>query len=240
MTCHVISRPRPSKMSTSVTSNVTTCPLCSVSLASVRSYVSHIRLSHYKDTDLDLTCNIDGCTAVFNTFSAFNSHVYRTHRNSLQLSSTRSNRSFSTESSNAYFDCGQQVWQGDTSTLHTNSDLHVHSGYLDSYPPTRLEIEQTDHKKKLATFLLKLSQSHHLSHNGISDVIKGSQDQYDAMSASITSLIAARMAAQGISEDVIADVCSIEDLLPKPFAGLETTYLLEKYCKEHFPYIVSL
>ena len=73
--CHVISRPRPSKMSTSVTSNVTTCPLCSVSIASVRSYVSHIRLSHYKNTDLDLTCNIDGCTAVFNTFSAFNSLI---------------------------------------------------------------------------------------------------------------------------------------------------------------------
>ena len=72
--CHVISRPHPSKMSTSVTSNVTTCPLCSVSIASVCSYVSHIRLSHYKDTDLDLTCNTDGCTAVFNTFSAFNSH----------------------------------------------------------------------------------------------------------------------------------------------------------------------
>ena len=166
--------------------------------------------------------------------------MYRTHRNSLQLSSTWSNRSFSTEFSNAYFDCGQQVWQGDTSTLHTNSDLQVHSGYLDSYPPTRLEFEQTDHKKKLATFLLKLSQSHHLSHNGISDIIKGSQDQYDAMSASITLLIAARMAAQGISEDVIADVCSIEDLLPKPFAGLKTTDLLEKYCKEHFTYIVSL
>ena len=60
------------------------------------------------------------------------------------------------------------------------------------------------------------------------------------MSASITSLISARMAAQGISEDVIADVGSIEDLLPKPFAGLETTYLLKNYCKEHFPYIVSL
>lgn len=70
---------------TSTMSQLVTCPLCSISLVSIRSYISHIRLCHYKDTDFELTCGISDCVAVFSTFGAFNSHVYRHHRDILRL-----------------------------------------------------------------------------------------------------------------------------------------------------------
>lgn len=56
----------------------------------------------------------------------------------------------------------------------------------------------------------------------------------------VSSLIANRMVMNGIDNEVVAHVCSIEESLHLPFSGLEINYLQEKYYKEHFPYVVSI
>lgn len=77
------------------------CRLCSCYSTNLTRYVSHLRLVHSKDDVFQLTCGIMGCTEVFTTFGAFNSHIYRRHRDSLGLEAeyNQSDLEFNTPSS---------------------------------------------------------------------------------------------------------------------------------------------
>ena len=197
------------------------CNVCSVSVLGVRSYVSHIRLCHHKTIDLNLSCTIGGCTSVFNTSGAFCSHVYRQHREHLNLPEPTSSCLSSTNNVNS------------TPDVFEEDDMDV-SDHLACQPletePVPYEVSVPEYSKtESAKFPLKLSQQHHLSQSAISDVINGSQSHCMAMANYVTSLIADRMATNGISKEVISEVCSVQGLLPQPFDGLETNYLQEKF-----------
>ena len=57
-----------------------TCPLCSFLLPTVKLYVGHLRVTYAKEKTFSILCEVSGCTEVFRTFSAFNSHIYHHHR----------------------------------------------------------------------------------------------------------------------------------------------------------------
>lgn len=57
-----------------------TCRFCSSLHATLREYVSHLRVIHAKDPKFNLMCVVGNCREVFRAFSAFSSHVYRRHR----------------------------------------------------------------------------------------------------------------------------------------------------------------
>ena len=61
------------------------CGICPLLSPNPRSHVGHIRQVHSEDPAFTLECGLEGCNKIFTTFGAFNSHVYRTHRNSLGL-----------------------------------------------------------------------------------------------------------------------------------------------------------
>ena len=61
------------------------CPLCELSFLSVRAYVSHVRLIHFRENNITLMCGINGCVTSFGSFAGFNSHVYRHHQDALEL-----------------------------------------------------------------------------------------------------------------------------------------------------------
>ena len=71
-----------SGMSAAVSPRVSpyTCRFCSSLHATLREYVSHLRVIHAKDPKFNLMCVVGNCREVFRAFSAFSSHVYRRHR----------------------------------------------------------------------------------------------------------------------------------------------------------------
>ena len=78
-------------------------------------------------------------------------------------------------------------------------------------------IQQVLYMDSLAKFLMKLSQRHHLLQIAISDVITGCQDRFQGVADFVSVLIADRMTQSGINEAIVADICSIEGSLRKPF-----------------------
>ena len=81
-----------------------------------------------------------------------------------------------------------------------------------------------------------MSQHHHLSQQ---DVISGFQSNSEYVIQRITSSIAQKLVAKGISPDVVFDACQVNDTsICNMFSGLETNYLQEKYYMEHFAYVV--
>ena len=76
-------------MSTDGTTNnniiIVECPLCGYFPPNLTLHISHLRLVHSGDLSFNIVCGIRGCTETFRAFSAYNSHVYRRHRDALGL-----------------------------------------------------------------------------------------------------------------------------------------------------------
>ena len=68
-----------------MTSTLCTCPLCPTTSSTLREYVSHLRIVHSKDAKFNVICGVGRCREVFHAFSAFNSHIYRHHRDLMGL-----------------------------------------------------------------------------------------------------------------------------------------------------------
>ena len=172
-----------------------------------------------------------GAPLQFRTFGAFNSHVYRHHRDALNLTCVPENIS-----------TVPLVTNDSTLTFHSVSeDLTtvtplVNQSQSDSIPlQFSPHLESLYDQKEAANYFLRLSQHHHLS---ISDMISRCQEQFQCATDYISALIANRMTESGINRATITKICCIKDSLPKPFSGLETTYLQEKNYQEIFPYVV--
>ena len=67
------------------TANVVECSLCGYFSPNLTLHISHLRLVHSSDRSFSVVCGIRGCTETFGAFAAFNSHVYRRHRDALGL-----------------------------------------------------------------------------------------------------------------------------------------------------------
>ena len=131
------------------------------------SYISHIRLVHWKDAGFELQCGIGGCTALFRTFGAFNSHVYRHHRDAMELTVLPDVNT----SSSPTIDSTVDISLGDSITEESTGNLTFVIQNGAGYPTSltavtriqQLAYMDSQTQKESAKFLMKLSQCHHLS-----------------------------------------------------------------------------
>lgn len=95
---------------TEMATNKLQCQICGLVLLSLKLYVSHLRLVHAKDLNFNIMCGVSGCREVFRAFSAFNSHIYRHHREAIGIGSTT-----------------EQELESLTSPLHSASEYEAES-----------------------------------------------------------------------------------------------------------------
>ena len=123
------------------------CPICGCFLLTLKLYVSHLRLVHAKDPAFNIMCGVTGCREVCRTFSAFNSHIYRHHGETIGIDRLNSplhhNKSPGVEISSA----SDYVFEHDT----TIECLHPAEN-----TSTTVVAARSDVKEKAARFLLNL------------------------------------------------------------------------------------
>lgn len=73
------------QMSIAGSSGIVKCPLCGYILPYLTLHVSHLQLVHSSDRSFNIVCSIRGCKEAFDTFAAYNKHVYHHHRDALGL-----------------------------------------------------------------------------------------------------------------------------------------------------------
>ena len=154
-------------------SNVLHCPICSSASLSLKLYVSHLRLIHSKDPSFNIMCGVDGCREVFRAFSAFNSHIYRHHREAIGVAKKKEcsdvNQSLdSVESERSSFI--------DVDTVDMVPEFCSAIAAVD-YPSQTVSTSQVriilDSDQTAAKFLLRLREGHQVSQVAPSDVISG-------------------------------------------------------------------
>ena len=242
------------------TSSVVKCSICSYLSPNLPLHVSHLCMVHGKDKEFHMLCGIDGCRTDFHSFAAFNSHVYRNHRQAMGLDknevpetsvvttdderpsvvdvecniSLGAGEDFHGEGG---YSCGVSM-EGDnrrySAELGAGEDFHGESRY-------RFSMED-DNRRYSAEFLLKLMEGRKLTNVAIGVVIDGCRTLCSRTPEQVTIKIKdVLLNSAGIDLAIInEELDTLSGSIPDPFAGLETTYLQEKYFREHFTYIVSL
>ena len=212
------------------------CQLCSLLSPNLRGHISHLRQVHSEDPGFSLVCGIQECSQRFTTFGAFNSHVYRVHRSSLGLDTT-------TLSVDLLDDDDHSIPTGTTSEtamcpayrfddhIATPEDLQYDIGHL-------LGVNKEQQQKEAATFLLKLKEVCNVSERTIGDIITGCRSLVANSLAVVKASVKDSLGNAGMS---ISDIDGLNEAftnVPDVFQGLETTYMQDKYFRDHFNFLV--
>jgi len=218
---------------TMATSNVTECPLCGQFAPTLSLYISHLRLVHSKDRPFSVVCGIGGCKEVFGTFPGLNTHIYRHHRFALglepQSDGTVSSSSFAAvEPANCDFG-------GLESGPSTDLDLDCGESSMagrpcsKSYPPGF----------SAAKFILHLREGRQVTQVALADIKEGCNKLCNEAVKELQTEVKAKLESAGIDCDSVDglndSLCKEVDL----FENVGSNYLFEKFCIDHFGYLVS-
>lgn len=204
------------------------CPICGLILLTLKLYVSHLRLVHAKDTNFNIMCGVSGCREVFRAFSAFNSHVYRHHRDAIGVATIQDSTLGHSSSSAAPVQHGSDyeiesdspVMPSVSATTAVTCDIHVVS----------------DVRKKAAKFLLSLRDGRQISQAALTDVITGCKDLCQHTIMAIKEKIEHRLVETGVELPGLFDIFDADC---NPFYGVHTNHLLERFCIDHLGCLVS-
>ena len=131
------------------------CQLCSLLSPNLWTYISHVRQVHSKQPNFSLICGIQGCSQEFRAFSAFNSHVYHAHRDTLGLSTSTGESGDQVQHSSMIrepdncSESAQSAYRFDHHDLP--DDIQYDIWHL-------LGVDQQQQQKEAAKFLLKLKE----------------------------------------------------------------------------------
>ena len=169
---------------------------------------------------------VGGCREVFRAFSAFNSHIYRHHREAIGIDSAT-----------------EQHLESSTSTVPPVSEYESESvaavvcdPLAVGSAPVNVEVVRRDMKEEAARFLLSLREGRHISQAAISDVISGCKNLCQRTITDIKEKVVDHVAEDGIE---LPGLCDIFDADFNPFDGIDTNHLFEKFCTEHLGCLVS-
>lgn len=212
-------------------SHAVPCTLCAYLSPSLVLHISHLRLVHASDRSFQLTCNINGCTEEFRSFSSYNSHVYRNHRIALGLEKIG-------EEVHTPCDQQQEVTIDDTSSGDNFILADTPDYELQELTKNSQEQDRQALQKENAAFLLRLSEEKRVSQVAIDDIVRTCRKICQQTATLVLRNVSDALQEEGIAASEQINVALIS--VPDPFEGIDSAYLLEKFCRDNFDYVVSV
>ena len=167
-------------------------------------------------------CGVSGCREVFRAFSAFNSHIYRHHRDAIGVASQDS------------------ISSGSASPVHHGCDYEIEtaSPVLPSESATIVFAcdKVSDVRKKAAKFLLGLRDGRQISQAALTDIITGCKDLCQHTIVTIKGKMEDRLVETGVELTGFSDIFDADY---NPFYGVHTNHLFERFCIDHLGCLVS-
>ena len=213
------------------------CPFCEFSSATLKQWLSHLRLVHQNDPGFHVCCGIDGCRNTYKKFSSLNSHVYARHK--VKIQHTHTHTLIPTVTIN---DSGNEE-----NPMGTLTDLDMGEAVQSDIPENdqsdlfdRADFDCTDmllqSKKYSANLLLKLKEGRCLSQVTLGDVISGCERIVER------ALLQAKLSVQRtLSHMGVTDSASVVEAFeqPRPFTGLRSKHLQQQFYVQQLGMVVS-
>ena len=203
------------------------CPLCNFNAPTRNLWLSHIRSVHHEDDNFFVTCGIDECTSTYTRCASFVSHVYRQHRNVVVSSKNSEN---ALEISNT--DVSEEV---DYNTMYEGEERTDLQHAIDQITQNDNEQQQ----KKSALFILNLKEIRCLSESAVDHVVKETQKVFKHTIGRLRAGVNECIVNSGIDPSSIPNLTQFLSNAEQPFQGLNSSFLQEKFYREHFGCIVS-
>ena len=241
------------------------CPFCNEFQApSFKQLLPHIRIVHATKPGFTITCGVHGCQRTFLNMKSYDNHISQHMLAGIYPSNTSmmSNNEQCSQSSGFQIDddiqttnsCSEELVDSIESEQNDEDDLSpnghgvsrclqmnnncqdIHEQYSTVHPAEHF-------KSQAAVWVLKTKECHKLTTSTMTSIIE------DVTSFNQTVLSKVEMAVNSALENAGIPISSIPDLseifnvdgiFGRPFQGLETAYLQEKYCKQNFCFVVSI
>lgn len=191
-------------------------------------HISHLRLVHSSDQFFSVVCGVRGCRETFGAFAAFNSHVYRHHRNALGLEIFPDSCDMTTRAGSSF--CEEDI---SSSILPVNTFIDNEHDTVADAPAVQMSdsgpISQTT---RAAKFLLHLREGRRVSQVALTDMIDMCNVMCTHIVDDLKQEIREKCAQVNVSIEGLEDALSRSP--PHPFEGVETIYKLKTFCVDHF------
>jgi hypothetical protein len=169
-----------------------------------------------------VVCGIGNCDKKYTAFAAYSSHIYRHHRVGLGLKRNVCSEVVPCHETGS----DEAIFNSEIPVLECNEECTDDNGHVTSSPSLQTQA---------AKFLLQLRESYRVPQVALLNVIHTCNEMCTQTGNDIKQEIKDRLLKANICTDIIDDAT-----VPHPFEGVNTIYLFEKYCVEHFNCLVRL
>ena len=202
------------------------CSYCEFRCYNHLGLLKHIRATHENDPNFRVYCSL--CGKSYNKWCSFKKHLHRDHGMDNKAPKIMY----------VYVSVGTQC------NSETSSSTPVDDAFDPPADQQETEIDDyldegdsfEDEKWKCAKFLLHVTEEHHLTHDGVTNLSNSVQWLVDSLFSQVKERMSAHLSdTQGVDKETLFKMCEPGDI----FLGLNTRHLREKFYKERFNYVVN-
>lgn len=203
------------------------CQLCDEFTSTTLSeLVQHLSLVYAHLAGFHLRCGLNGCQKAFRNILTYCNHIYAFHTDS------HVSEPHVSEPSQTNSDGG---WVSDLDDGELDQPLNLQ-------PSEPTPLDPSELKKAAATWILKVKEGHKLPQSTINSVLNDFTEFNCLLLQDLHSVVIQKNRSAGLDPDTVYGLSEVFDpnsLYGKPFQGLETQYLQQKYLRENFSMVVS-
>ena len=198
------------------------CWICNTAAyPSLKGVLRHMAGSHAFDPRFSVCCGIQGCSRTYSNFYSFKKHVYRKHRENLDLCPLRYSR---TEVESPVSPVAYSLENDDDMVTATTSVT-----------------QQLHHNHQIAKFLLKLKEVRKVSQTAIDGLVGDISLMVQQITTRIQMNVSEVLQRNGLDMRNITGLLEVfsDPFLIDPFKQLHSKYLQDQFYKTHFNLLVS-
>ena len=203
------------------------CWLCyKVASPTLKGVVRHMAAVHAHDPHFHICCGVGGCSRTYSNFYSFKKHLYRRHRDHLDMTGP-----FTTSST-----------PSDPSSLDFSDTEEDGLEDLDYDNLESMTASKFEDKKQMALLLLKIKEVRKVSQSALDGIIEDIslilQQTIGRLKASVNSCLQ----SHGMSVSVFDGLSNVfnDPSILNPFDQLESKFLQEKFYREHLDLLVCV
>ena len=203
--------------------NKCVCWICySAAAPTLKGVVRHMAVAHAHDPGFHVSCGIGGCSRTYSNFYSFKKHLYRKHREHLDIATVSS----------------ATVTSLSDSLLH-DTEYEPEAGNL--YDTDLVSTSITRHKKQMALFILKLKEVRKVSQTAIDGLVCDFTLIIQQIISQLQNDVSICLQDNGLNFSNINGLLEVfsDPFKLNPFTQLESKFLQEKFYKEHLDLLVS-
>lgn len=197
------------------------CPLCNFfATHSVKGVIRHIGSVHSHEANFSITCGLQSCPRSYVNFHSYKRHVYKKHRDILELDDVAVPEPDATLPE-------LEAWDLNDSDIFGYDEVH-------NVPPLYQE------KRQSALFLLKTTTVSKVSETALDNLIGDVSILLETKIEKLRKNLKDVLHQKGMQfDDKFASLFQ-DDRLTAPFQGLHTEYLRKAFYREEMACVVSI